>query len=106
MAILSAISTCPRNSNIHIYTDSLAVIAKYNQIINNSILLYKQYSYSYWPIWHSLLNLIRSYQHTIILHKVPAHDNNIFNNEADKLATNYNSTAYLELNNNNLYNTS
>ena len=105
LAILSAISTCPRHSNIHIYTDSQSIISKYNKICNNPLPKHKQYSYSYWPIWHTLTSLVHSYQHIITLHKVQAHSNNIFNNEADKLATNHISTAYLELIYNNIYNT-
>jgi len=106
MAILSAICTCPRNSNIQIHTDSQSIITKFSKITSNLIPTHKQYSYSYWPIWHLLLNLIQSYQYTVTFHKVPAHSNNTFNNEADKLATNHNSTAYLDLIHNNLYNTS
>jgi len=97
MAILSAICICPRNSNIQIYTDSLSVISKFNKITNNMILQHKQCSYNYWPIWHTIINLIRSYKYTVTLHKVPAHENNIFNNEADKLASNHNSTNYLDI---------
>src|ERR1043165_5984955 len=97
MAILFAICTCPRNSNIQIHTDSQSIITKFSKITSNSIPTHKQYFYSYWPIWHSLLNLIQSYQYTVTFHKVPTYSNNTFNNKANKLATNYNFTAYLDL---------
>src|SRR5260363_159753 len=104
IAILSAISTCPRNSNIHIYTDSLSIISKYNTL-NSQIQNYnKLYSYNYWPIWHTLLNLIKSLSLNIIFHKVQVHSNDIYNNKANELAKNHYLSPILEFQPHNLYN--
>src|SRR5260364_237510 len=73
VAILSAICTCPRNSTIYIYTDSQSIISKYKSLTYSKQNFNKIYSYNYWPIWHTLLNLIQTYSYTITLHKVSAH---------------------------------
>ena len=106
LAILSAISTCPRNSKVDIYTDSQSIISKYNKITTQLTKPNKAYSYNYWPIWHTLLNLIKSYSLIINFHKVTAHSDNTFNNLADSLAKNANSIYYLKFKHNNLYNPS
>src|SRR5690242_6881503 len=106
LAILSAICTCPRNSNITIYTDSQSVISKFNKLTQQPPGPNKQYSYNYWPIWHTLLNLVRSYKLTIKLQKITAHSNNTFNDLADSLAKNRNHATNLELLHNNIYNPS
>ena len=104
IAILSAISTCPQSSNITIYTDSQSVISKYNKLISNYHFSSKFFKFNSWPIWHMLLNLIKAYNINLILYKMQAHTNNIFNNLADFLANNYNSYPILTLNYSNIYN--
>ena len=47
ISILSAISTCPRNSQIQIYTDSLFVILKYNKLKLNANYLDLLYSIAF-----------------------------------------------------------
>jgi len=106
MAILSAISTCPRCSHITIYTDSQSIISKYNKLKNSPPTSNKQHSYNYWPIWHTLLNLIQTYQLSVNLHKVTAHSNNTFNNIADELAKNQNHLYSLNFHHDNIYNPS
>ena len=106
LAILSAICTYPRNSNITIYTDSQSVISKFNKLTPQPPGPNKQYSYNYWPIWHILLNLVRSYKLTIKLQKIIVHSNNTFNNLADSLAKNWNYITNLEFLHNNIYNLS
>ena len=91
-AILSAISTLPRNSSANIYTDSQSVITKYNKLISNYHFSSKSLKFNSWPIWHIFLNLIKAYNINLIFHKVQAHTNNTFNNLADFLANNHNSS--------------
>ena len=50
LAILSAISTAPRNCKIDIYTDSQSVIYKYQKLIQTTINPSHSYSYNCWPI--------------------------------------------------------
>ena len=50
IAILSAICTCPRNSTIHIYTDSQSIISKYKALLHAKYNPSKIYLYNYWPI--------------------------------------------------------
>jgi len=88
IAILSVISTCPRFSKVTIFTDSQSIISKYNKLLKIPPTPNKQYSYNYWPIWHTLLNLIKTYKIEVNLQKVVTHSNNIFNDMADKLAKN------------------
>jgi ribonuclease HI len=106
IAILSAICTCPRNSNIDIYTDSQSVITKYSKLISSTLPSNKAYSYNYWPIWHTILNLIKSYSYKLTLHKVTAHSDNIFNNLANDLAQQHQNSFILLFNHNNIYNSS
>jgi ribonuclease HI len=106
VSILSAICTCPRNSTIHIYTDSQSIISKYDKISSHPPQPNKKYSYNYWPIWHTLLNLIKSYSLNIYFHKVPSHQDNTFNNLADSLAKHQNLAEDLEFKQDNLYNPS
>ena len=104
VSILSAISTCPRNSQIQIYTDSLSIILKYDKLIKKPLISAKILSLKYWPIWVTLLNYIKSFNLTINLHKVQAHSNNIFNDNADYLAKHHLISPFLELNHTNIYN--
>jgi ribonuclease HI len=106
IAILSAITTCPKMSTITIYTDSQSIISKYNKLIQSPPTPNRQYSYNYWPIWHILLNFITAYQIQVHLQKVTAHSNNTFNNIADKLAKNPNQPHILTILHNNIYNPS
>src|SRR5690242_10490402 len=87
LTILSAICTCPQNSNITIYTNSQSIISKFNKLTQQLPRPNKQYSYNYWPIWHTLLNLVRSYKLTIKLQKIIAYSNNTFNDLTDSLLT-------------------
>src|SRR5689334_8180712 len=108
IAILSAISTCPRQSQVTIYTDSQSIISKYNKLTQLSS-PNKLFSYSYWPIWHTLINLIRSFQITIQFYKVIAHSDNEFNNAVDLLArihSSNTSASYLDFIHCNKYNSS
>lgn len=109
IAILSAICTCPRGSIIQIYTDSQSIISKYTKITTHPPNINKIYSHNYWPIWQTLLNLIKSYSLKITLYKITAHSNNIFNDLADSLAKHHNTLSqpnFLDFKHNNLYNPS
>jgi ribonuclease HI/endonuclease/exonuclease/phosphatase family metal-dependent hydrolase len=106
IAILSAICTCPRNSNIDIYTDSQSVTSKYSKLTSSTLPSNKTYSYNYWPIWHTILNLIKSYSYKLTFHKVTAHSDNIFNNLANNLAQQHQNSFTLLFNHNNIYNPS
>ena len=86
VSILSAISICPRNSQIQIYTDSLSVILKYDKLTKKLLISSKILSLKYWPIWVTLLNYINSFNLTIELHKIQAHSDNLYNDNADYLA--------------------
>ena len=103
LAILAAISTAPRNCTIQIYTDSQSVISKFQSLIN-TIPLPNFLNIPYWSIWNTLLNLIKSYNLNITLHKVNAHEDDNFNNKADQLACNHHIAPYLIFNPNNIYN--
>ena len=104
LAILSAISTLPRNSTVNIFTDSQSVISKYNKLIVLSPHSSKQFKFNAWPIWHTLLNILKAFNIQLSFHKVQAHSNNPFNNLADLLANNHSTSPILQFNYTNLYN--
>ena len=104
LAILSAISTAPRNCKINIFTDSQSVISKYQKLTQKPINPSHILSFNNWPIWHILLNLIKSFNFTLNLYKVQAHRNNTLNNKADSLAQNHELLQHLILNHSNIYN--
>jgi len=103
VAVLSAISTAPRNCSIQIFTDSQSVISKYNSLIH-TMPLSKPFNIPYWPIWNTLLNFIRSYNLNITFHKVIAHQDDVFNNKADQLARCHQTAPYLLFDSQNIYN--
>src|SRR6266487_4216584 len=102
--MLLAVSTCPCNSQIQIYTDSLSIILKYNKLIKKPLISSKILSLKYWPIWVTLLNYIKSFNLTINFHKVQAYSDNIYNNNADYLAKHHLFSSFLEFNHTNIYN--
>jgi len=91
---------------VQIFTDSQSIISKYNKLISQPILSHKSYSYNYWPIWHTLLNFIKTHSLSVSLYKVAAHSENIFNNTADSLARNHESLPTLIFQPDNIYNPS
>jgi len=107
VAILSAISTAPRNCSIQSFTDSQLVISKYNNLTNNKPIPQPLniLNTPYGSIWNTLLNFIKSYNLNITFHKVTAHQDNEFNNKADQLAHSHQIAPYLLFNFNNIYNT-
>src|SRR5260364_315592 len=106
VAILSAISTAPRNCSIQIFTDSQSVISKYNNLTNNKSISQPPniLNTPYGSIWNTLLNFIKSYNLNITFHKVTAHQDNEFNNKADQLAHSHQIAPYLIFNLHNIYN--
>ena len=104
VSVLLAVSTCPRNSQIQIYTDSLSIILKYNKLTKKLLILSKISSLQYWPIWVTLLNYIKSFNLSIEFHKVQAHSDNIYNDNADYLAKHHLFSSFLEFNYTNIYN--
>src|SRR5256885_7179241 len=96
LAVLSAISTAPCNCKVDIYTDSQSVISKYQKLTQTITNLSHHYSYNNWPIWHTLLNLIKSYKLIISFHKVTAHSEDELNNMANTLAQNHQTLPLLE----------
>jgi ribonuclease HI len=86
LSIISAISTVSRNSTVEIFTDSQSVIDKYYKLTSTPYNSNKISKFNTWPLWHTLLNIIKSYNLQINLHKVIAHSNNNFNDQADILA--------------------
>jgi ribonuclease HI len=104
MSILSVICVCPRNSTINIYTDSQSIISKFNKLTTTHPNPNKVSSFNYWPIWQTLLHLIKSLKHKLNFHKVQAHSDNIFNNSADTLAKDHLYSPLLEFQQNNIYN--
>ncbi|RIB05043.1 hypothetical protein C2G38_2254036 [Gigaspora rosea] len=103
VAVLSAISTAPKNCSIQIFTDSQSIISKYSSLIH-TMPLSKPFNIPYWPIWNTLLNFIRSYNLNITFHKVIAHQNDEFNNKADQLARCHQTALYLLFDSQNIYN--
>lgn len=102
-AILSAITTAPRNSTLNIFTDSQSVISKYYSITYTQPPVLNNHT-PYFSLWHTLIYFTQSYNIKLIFHKVTAHQNNSFNNSADQLARNHQSTPYLTFLPNNIYN--
>ena len=103
IAILSAIITVPRNCMVHIYTDSQSVISKYNNL--NLISLSLSFiNTPYHSLWYTFINFIKSYNIQLTFHKVTAHQDNEFNNLADRLARNHHNLPYLIFNTQNYYN--
>jgi len=103
-SIITAISTAPRNSIVNIFTDSQSVISKFNNLQLNLSHSNKLFKFNSWPIWHTLLNIIKSHKLQIIFHKVQAHSDNNLNEQADSLAKQHPSSALLSFNYTNLYN--
>jgi ribonuclease HI len=104
MSILSAISTAPRNSTINIFTDSQSIITKYSNIYTTLSNPNKLFKFNTWPIWHTLLNIIKSYNLQVTFYKVQAHSDNPYNNLADLLAKQHISSPSLHFNYTNIYN--
>jgi len=103
-SIQSAISTVSHNATIQIYTDSQSVISKFYKLstqLNNPNKLFK---FNTWPLWHILLNIIKSFNLNIHFHKVQAHTDNIFNNMADSLAKQHTFSLPLNFQYTNIYN--
>jgi ribonuclease HI len=103
-SILSAISTASRNSTINIYTDSQSIISKFIQLNQSPLNLNKLFKFNSWPLWHTLLNIIKSYKLNIIFHKVQAHSDNTLNNLADSLAKQHINESPLYFNYTNIHN--
>ena len=106
LAILSAISTVPRNSTINIFTDSQSVISKYNKLKSIPKQSSKYYKFNSWPIWHTLLNVTHAFNIKLNLHKIKAHADNSFNNQADLLARAHSGAHKLLFNHANIHNPS
>ena len=104
VSILSAIATTPRNSTINIYTDSQSIISKYDELISPTFNPNKLFKFNAWPLWHTFLNIMKSYQLQVIFHKVQAHTDNTFNNLADSLAKQHIISPYLNFNYTNIHN--
>ena len=103
VAILSALITVPRNSIINIYTDSQSVISKYHSISSSASALLCTNT-PYFSLWNTLINFIKSYNICINFHKVPAHQDNEYNNLADQLARSHYNLPYLTFIPCNIYN--
>jgi ribonuclease HI len=103
-AILSAISTAPRNSTVHIHTDSQSVISKYTKLTSPLFNPNKLFKFNAWPLWHTLLNIIKSYKLQVIFHKVQAHTEDTLNNLADSLAQQHRMSFALHFNYTSIYN--
>ena len=104
IAVISAISTLPRNSLVEIFTDSQSIISKFNKLQSLSSHSSKLFKFNAWPIWHTLLNILKSFNIQLTFYKVQAHSNDLFNNFADLLANNHSTSPTLEFNYTNLYN--
>src|ERR1043165_5694502 len=95
-AILLALITAPRNCTVNIYTNSQSVISKYQNLSNFSTTL--SYTHTpYFSLWNIFINFINFY-------KVTAHQDNIYNNLADRLAHNHYNLSYLSFMPYNIYN--
>src|SRR4029078_11679578 len=104
MSILLVIFTTPRNSTINIYSDAQSIITKYSNIQNTLLNTNKLFKFSSWPIWHTLLNIIKSYNLQINFYKVQAYSDNTLNNLADSLAKQHNLSPTLLFNYTSIYN--
>jgi ribonuclease HI len=106
LSILSATCTAPINCIIDIFTDSLSTISKFNSLSQLQFNSSKLFKTNYWPIWSTLLNIIKTRNLKVQLHKVKAHNNDLLNDEADRLAKNHQHLPNLSIIHNNEYNTS
>ncbi|CAG8472153.1 1774_t:CDS:1 [Acaulospora morrowiae] len=83
LAILTSLHAVPRPSDVNIFTDSEEAIRLIKKNINNSLLTQNH-------TMHTILQMIKSsliiYNIKMRLHKVRAHSNNKWNNEADRIA--------------------
>jgi ribonuclease HI len=86
-AILTVLLTLPNNSSIHIYTDSQNCIHNYNNFSNPLLSRRKQLNHNNHLLWTFIIELIKDKGLKLILNKVKAHSNNIYNDLADELAT-------------------
>src|SRR5260363_140420 len=57
-----------------------------------------------WPIWHTLLEIIKSYNISLTMSKVQAHAEYCFNNLADSLARQHDLAPSLSFNYTNIFN--
>jgi ribonuclease HI len=87
-AIILAIITVPKNSNVTIYTDSLNSIKHIQQLEKNNFIITER---SYFKqdknnkLWKIYVDIIKKNNINVDLVKVPAHSDNIYNNEVDSL---------------------
>ena len=103
LAILSAIITAPRHCSVYIFTDSQSVITKYHNICQSASTLSHTHT-SYFSIWQTLINFIKSYEIQLTFHKIIAYQDDPFNNLVDQLARNHQILSYLIFLTNNSYN--
>ena len=97
VAVLTALITCPPNSQVDLYLDSANTINTFTKVIIDESLTHKQILKitNCW-IWLNIKYIIDTLQLKIHLHKVKAHSNNKLNDLADTLAKQ--GTSCLELN--------
>src|SRR5437868_175490 len=86
LAILTAISTLPINSNAIINTDSQNCIDNFKNLVSNTLHMRKFQKVKNFSIWLAISCLIKYRNLTIRLNKVPAHSNCLYNDQADELA--------------------
>lgn len=87
MAILCAINTLPRNSITKFYTDSANCIDTFNKYLHSSnISSRRKLKINNFLIWKLIFELIDKFHLIVSLHKVNAHSNDEYNDQADALA--------------------
>jgi ribonuclease HI len=86
-AILTVLLVVPNNSSIDIYTDSQNSIHNYNTFLNPLFSHRKQLNHNNHLLWTFIMEIIKDKILTIMLHKVKAHLNDLYNDMADELAT-------------------
>ncbi|RIA81426.1 hypothetical protein C1645_837043 [Glomus cerebriforme] len=86
MAILTALIICPHSSLINVYTDSSSCIHTFNKILNPLIGTRKLQKIPNHLIWLGIKYIISFNHLNVILHKVKAHSNILYNDMADNLA--------------------
>jgi ribonuclease HI len=85
-AILTAVIITPNKAVLDLYTDSQNAIFNINTFLHNKVSDRKKLNITNHILWHSIAYLIRTKNINIKLNKVKGHNNDKYNDEADKLA--------------------
>ncbi|PKK60149.1 ribonuclease H-like protein, partial [Rhizophagus irregularis] len=86
IAVILSLMTCPKATNVEIYSDSQWVVNTFDDLNFLTIKDIERSKVNYKVLWLCLFKIIRIYSLKVKITKVKAHSDCDYNKEADKLA--------------------